>query len=551
MLSVAVGGRYVAVQDAFTEWVAISGTSLRGATLPALKRLITFGHPRIEKLLPTSHNIVATWLNNSYARHQAKVVTCLAKSTSAITISFDSWNADNDVLDLLGVVAHYLDEQYQLRTVVLGLRDHYGSHTGANIGEHLNQVLGDFKIRSKVAYFAADNATNNDTALDYLSKKVIHYQLKIMRLRCVGHILNLVCKAVLYGVDEDCVAETLEALDAGTHSFTAISTFEDTLRIADEQAKLANNGYRELFEAKQRELLPHTERVYRAVINGGIRWNSAFEMIKRSMLLKDSLTLYQEHHQAKGELDPKDALNYDDWQELTHLHELLEPIHDCSLNVQSRSDASGHSALHEVLTTMDYLLGHLESYRTKLKDPKIISHFKASVNLGWKKLDYYYSLSDRKPAYFEQKWQKRQSWLDDATKAIHNAYAAAKVQYCDDLPTRASPPRKELSAFDAYNHIEDDDEDLNADELQQYWHEKRAPRGTEPLLWWQNNHHRYPILRHLAFVVLAAPASTAATERLFSMAGNVVNEERPHMQQELAQSMQCLRSWHTEGLIAS
>lgn len=214
---------------------------------------------------------------------------------------------------------------------------------------------------------------------------------------------------------------------------------------------------------------------------------------------------------------------------------------------------------------MDYLLGHLETYRTKLKEPKIISHFKASVNLGWKKLDYYYSLSDRTPAYvlavflqphyrfkwFEQKWQKRQSWLDDATKAIHNAYAAAKVQYCDDLPTRASPPRKELSAFDAYNHIKDDDEDLNADELQQYWHEKRAPRGTEPLLWWQNNHHRYPILRHLAFAVLAALASTAATERLFSIAGNVVNEERPHMQQELAQSMQCLRSWHTEGLIAS
>ena len=226
-------------QDAFTEWVAISGTSLRGATLPALKRLITFGHPRIEKLLPTSHNTVATWLNTSYARHQAKVVACLAKSTSAITISFDSWKADNDVLDLLGVVAHYLDEQYQLRTVVIGLRDHHGSHTGANIGEHLNQVLGDFKIRSKVAYFAADNATNNDTALEYLSKKVIHYQPKIMRLRCVGHILNLMCKAVLYGVDEDCVAETLGALDASTVQ-TRISTRVGSMAILQHHAYLSD-----------------------------------------------------------------------------------------------------------------------------------------------------------------------------------------------------------------------------------------------------------------------------------------------------------------------
>jgi hypothetical protein len=62
----------------------------------------------------------------------------------------------------------------------------------------------------------------------------------------------------------------------------------------------------------------------------------------------------------------------------------LEPIHDCSLNVQFKSTTGSHGALHEVLTTMDYLLGHLESTKEKLKDPKLVSHFKASVNLGWK-----------------------------------------------------------------------------------------------------------------------------------------------------------------------
>lgn len=34
------------------------------------------------------------------------------------------------------------------------------------------------------------------------------------------------------------------------------------------------------------------------------------------------------------------------------------------------------------------------------------------------------------------------------------------------------------------------------------------------------------------------------------MAGNVVNEERRHMQQELAQSMQSLLSWNFEGLFS-
>ncbi|KAF2716904.1 hypothetical protein K431DRAFT_234334, partial [Polychaeton citri CBS 116435] len=58
-----------------------------------------------------------------------------------------------------------------------------------------------------------------------------------------------------------------------------------------------------------------------------------------------------------------------------------------------------------------------------------------------------------------------------------------------------------------------------------------------------------PVLRHLAFSLLAAPASTAADKRLFSTAGNVVNEQRPHTKADLAEAVQCLRSWYQEGII--
>ena len=75
------------------------------------------------------------------------------------------------------------------------------------------------------------------------------------------------------------------------------------------------------------------------------------------------------------------------------------------------------------------------------------------------------------------------------------------------------------------------------------------PESQDPLDWWIQHQDQYPVLKHLAFTLLAAPASTAADERLFSIAGNVVNEQRPHTQQQLAESVQCLRSWHHEGLI--
>jgi hypothetical protein len=70
----------------------------------------------------------------------------------------------------------------------------------------------------------------------------------------------------------------------------------------------------------------------------------------------------------------------------------------------------------------------------------------------------------------------------------------------------------------------------------------------DPLAWWRANHTRYPVLRHLAFTHFAAPASTAICDRLFSCAGNVVNEARPRTQAELAEGTHCLRNWSSLGI---
>jgi hypothetical protein len=45
-------------------------------------------------------------------------------------------------------------------------------------------------------------ATNNDKALQLLSERVT-LDPATSRLRCAGHIFNLVCTAILLGVNED------------------------------------------------------------------------------------------------------------------------------------------------------------------------------------------------------------------------------------------------------------------------------------------------------------------------------------------------------------
>jgi hypothetical protein len=50
-----------------------------------------------------------------------------------------------------------------------------------------------------------------------------------------GHIYNLVCKAILYGVDGDCIDD---ASEAASPSITTVTAFEATMHNSTDEAKL-------------------------------------------------------------------------------------------------------------------------------------------------------------------------------------------------------------------------------------------------------------------------------------------------------------------------
>ena len=279
-------------RDRFIFWVAASGISLRAAYSPALFDLLTFSNPKLKLLVLQAHVTVHYMVTNCHCAAKDAVIQSLAHAKSGITISFNYWKANNDVLDLLGVVAYYLNCEYEPKTVVVALKDALGSHTSDNITKQLIEVLRNYDICNHVTYFAADNATNNDKALRLLIRNLEIDPVK-QRLRCVGHILNLVCKAILYSVDEDCIARVLDKgtlVDLGDAS--SVTTFESILRTSDEAGWLEawrkkgsirrlynlvmhikdNSSCQLFFESKQREAARDDgARLYRAVLNGGIR----------------------------------------------------------------------------------------------------------------------------------------------------------------------------------------------------------------------------------------------------------------------------------------
>lgn len=54
-----------------------------------------------------------------------------------------------------------------------------------------------------------DNANNNDTALDELASNIPGVDCKQSRLRCFGHIINIVVKALLFGTSSALLQQQL------------------------------------------------------------------------------------------------------------------------------------------------------------------------------------------------------------------------------------------------------------------------------------------------------------------------------------------------------
>ena len=270
-------------------WIVSDNQSLRSATSPDLRRLLSFGHSKVDDLIPTSHATAYKYIVDTYVSSKATVAKALSRARNSISTSFDGWLANNH-LDMLGITAHYLDKQLRVKTVLLGLKPMYGAHTGTAIAEELLPTMREFRISDRIGYFVADNTSNNDAAVHEIAKK-IGIKPAQQRVCCNAHVINLVAKAVLYGTDTERVADATSVAsqyDNGTCRSNS-TTFEQALRLNNDTARLAawrkkgalgrchnliyyvkcSSRQRRYFESKQREV--SGSRIYQLVANSSIR----------------------------------------------------------------------------------------------------------------------------------------------------------------------------------------------------------------------------------------------------------------------------------------
>jgi hypothetical protein len=156
-----------------------------------------------ESALWASHHSVSRYVVRLYDYLKPRDIKELSQALSKIQLSFDGWTTKGGKRGFLGIVAHYVDSQGNLKDLPIALPQLTGAHSGERIAEVVCKTLQEFGINQlKVGYFVLDNASNNDSAVLAIAQNM-GFNATYRRLRCGPHTLNLIGQMLLWGKDAD------------------------------------------------------------------------------------------------------------------------------------------------------------------------------------------------------------------------------------------------------------------------------------------------------------------------------------------------------------
>jgi hypothetical protein len=177
-------------------WIVFDHIPFKKIESDAFKAFLLFCSPLLAAELPSART-VSRWIHGAFNNFQGVVTELLATALGLVHLSFDMWTSGNS-LALLVVVAHFIDNKGKVWQFLLGLPHHHEPHSGHNIAETFAAIAYQYNIQDRIGYFTTDNASNNDTCMELLNAE-FDFDHVARRVRCVGHITNLVAKAIMIG----------------------------------------------------------------------------------------------------------------------------------------------------------------------------------------------------------------------------------------------------------------------------------------------------------------------------------------------------------------
>lgn len=371
---------YTDFKEALIHWVVDANIPLAAVEHKSFQRLIHMPKEAIQ-LMPESHSTVKNWLLEDFNTAKGILKERLSKATSIVHLTFDSWTSPNQ-LGLLSIVCHFLDEQHRSQTRLLGLKRIQGPHSGENFAQAVAEAITSFELYN-LGFFTLDNIPSNDTGVRHLISlpslmHTLNPALKnpaFARLRCIGHIINLVAQAFITGTERSStslpiapascasIEEMKEWAESGpvARLYNLVTFIRRSPQRRDSFA-ISIQHYRKNLAADDASNLFSVHHNIQLINCTATRWNSTLAMISRAIRLKEPVMHFiavNSNEAPNRQLPLSAMLTSNDWDILQEIKDLLQPCREETKRFESRQPGS----ISWVIQSLQRLSNHFTKER--------------------------------------------------------------------------------------------------------------------------------------------------------------------------------------------
>lgn len=455
------------------------------------RHLVHTFEPRYDP--PSRKSLTTKYLPQMFEGEKSKVKRHLS-SSRRFALTTDIWTSRANQA-YTGVTIHFIDTEFELRHFLLETKEFPESHTAGNIADELREILKEWDLNDEfVSAITTDNGRNISAAIRELGWR---------NLACFSHTLQLGIEKVIK------LPQVVKALAR-------------CKRIATHFHHSSKSSY--ILKNKQKSL-GHKEHT--VIQDVATRWNSSYYMASHILEQQQPLcaTLLEVR---KTEFMPSDS----EFQTLEEFVSVMKPLVDIT-------EAIGSETWITVSTLRPSLNKLMKNHSVPaLDDSQLVKTMKTALLQDLQDRYTGETLQLLTKASFLDPRFKNLKFLSDSDRKAAISDLQMDVYLVFDVvndPSKEPPPNRPKGMHKLLEFIGDEDMECNSEretsldnvlEIEISQSKGEESTNEAPILWWATNKGRYPLLSQLAAHYLAIPATSVPCERVFSTAGNVVNDKR-------------------------
>ncbi|XP_073470760.1 zinc finger BED domain-containing protein 4-like [Aquarana catesbeiana] len=505
--------RAVQITEALTQFIILDDQPLSIVENMGFQRFLNVLEPKYD--IPSRHyirDIILPKIHDTVKKH---INIMLQKDIKAISFTTDIWSSSVSPLSLISLTAQWIDGEFSLHQVMLHATKFEGSHTGQAIANILEEMLQTWAIPKSSVHVVVRDSTKN--------------MIKGMEVVGLPSIL--------------CVAHTLQlAVSEGLLSQRSIADAVGVGRRIIGHFKHSNLAYSRLQDI-QIQLGQPVRRLQQDVQT---RWNSTFYMLKSLIEQKRALGVYVSEYELPA------TITANQWNLMEKMVNILAPFEEMTRQV-SCSDAFASdvipavTVLQKVLAKVDEDQGIktmkstlLAALQKRFSDTERNPLYCIATLLDPRYKDRFFCNSDTSREAKEMLVLELQNIFEETIESEQHEEPASKRPHRDQPSTSLDSVFAEI-AGEGSSTSESSAPKAATIQLEAYLGEITVPRSEKPLKYWAVHKVRFPTLAKMAQKYLSAPCSSVESERLFSLASNVLTDSRNRLMAEHAEMLLFLK----------